>query len=163
MSNRYADHLHVLPEDDANRQLANGVLLRPDIDHRRMQVLPPLGGWLVALSRLEDAKTRSELITYEHRHILLLIDFDGQVDSRLERYREIKATMTEGVANRIYLLGCLETPERLRASLGRRYEQIGEQLAAEGIESDLWQHHHLQHNRDELARLLTGTQSFLCA
>ncbi len=43
---KYQPHVYVLPEDDANRQLANGFLLRVDpTRQRQMQVLPVAGGW----------------------------------------------------------------------------------------------------------------------
>jgi RHS repeat-associated protein len=47
MSNKFALHLQVLPEDDANRQFMNGVALNARLRHRQLQVLPPAGGWLV--------------------------------------------------------------------------------------------------------------------
>ena len=39
--NVYNPHVLVLPEDDANRQIANGFLLEPSIKHRNIQVLTP--------------------------------------------------------------------------------------------------------------------------
>lgn len=44
-TNRYKEHVLVLPEDDANRQLAVGFLNHPSLDARRIKMLPPLGGW----------------------------------------------------------------------------------------------------------------------
>jgi hypothetical protein len=43
--NRYKPHLLVLPEDDSNRQIANGFILNPSLNERLIQVLPPTGGW----------------------------------------------------------------------------------------------------------------------
>lgn len=43
--NKYKAHLLVLPEDDANRQMANGFILDPNLNERVIQVLPPVGGW----------------------------------------------------------------------------------------------------------------------
>ena len=37
--NKYLPHVLVLPEDDANRQLANGFLLDPNLLDRRIQLL----------------------------------------------------------------------------------------------------------------------------
>ena len=42
--NRHKPHLLVLPEDDANRQLARGFEL--ELSTRQFQVLQPAGGWL---------------------------------------------------------------------------------------------------------------------
>lgn len=41
--NKHLPHVFVLPEDDANRQLANGFYLAESLDVRRMQVLQPPG------------------------------------------------------------------------------------------------------------------------
>ena len=40
--NKFRQHVFVLPEDDANRQLANGFLL--DLSVRQVQILPEAGG-----------------------------------------------------------------------------------------------------------------------
>ena len=40
--NRYKPHVLVVPEDDANRQLANGFLQNPALNLRAIQVLPLL-------------------------------------------------------------------------------------------------------------------------
>jgi len=45
--NHYLPHVLVLPEDDANRQIANGFQL--DISSRQIQVLPEAGGWIRVL------------------------------------------------------------------------------------------------------------------
>ncbi len=47
--NKYYPHLLVLPEDDANRQLANGFLLDPSLMARRIQVIEEVGGWMQVL------------------------------------------------------------------------------------------------------------------
>ena len=43
--NVYKPHVLVLPEDDANREIANGFLLAPSLKLRNIQVLPCAGGW----------------------------------------------------------------------------------------------------------------------
>lgn len=44
--NQYKPHLLVRPEDDANRQIANGFILEiPEKNIRRIQVLPVASGW----------------------------------------------------------------------------------------------------------------------
>ena len=42
--NKYRPHVYVLSEDDANRQIANGFLLHPDLLARNIQALPEVGG-----------------------------------------------------------------------------------------------------------------------
>ena len=44
--NRSLPHVKVLPEDDANRQLANGFLQYPCVLARSIQVVEVAGGWL---------------------------------------------------------------------------------------------------------------------
>ena len=43
--NKYMPHVLVLPEDDANRQLANGFQLDESLATRKMQILEEAGGW----------------------------------------------------------------------------------------------------------------------
>jgi hypothetical protein len=43
--NKYEDHVLVLPEDDANRQIANGFILNSNVKERAIQVLPIADGW----------------------------------------------------------------------------------------------------------------------
>ncbi len=43
--NKYAPHVLVLPEDDANNDIANGFLRHDALDLRAIQVLPCAGGW----------------------------------------------------------------------------------------------------------------------
>jgi hypothetical protein len=46
--NRYKQHVLILPEDDANRQIANGFLL--DVNARQVQVQNVGGGWSAVLA-----------------------------------------------------------------------------------------------------------------
>ena len=52
--NKRVPHVLVLPEDDANRQLANGFQLDPLLDPRRMQILEEAGGWQEVLNRFTE-------------------------------------------------------------------------------------------------------------
>jgi hypothetical protein len=55
MINRYQPHILVLPEDDANSQLANGFLLELDQSAlTKIQVLPEASGWRVVLNSFES-------------------------------------------------------------------------------------------------------------
>jgi hypothetical protein len=84
--NRYQPHVLVLPEDDANRQLANGFQLHVDpVRLRRMQVLPVAGGWNEVLELFIADHVR-EMDLNTARFMVLLIDFDGN-DDRLDDAR----------------------------------------------------------------------------
>jgi len=43
MVNRYRPHIYILPEDDANRQLANGFVF--NTDSSQVHTLTEAGGW----------------------------------------------------------------------------------------------------------------------
>ena len=43
--NKYAPHVYIIPEDDRDRQIAEGFVNHHEVDDRRIQVMPPAGGW----------------------------------------------------------------------------------------------------------------------
>ncbi|MDZ7858663.1 hypothetical protein [Sphaerotilus sp.] len=166
MSNKFTLHLQVLPEDDANRQFINGLELNPRVRARQLQVLPPAGGWLEVLNRLSDPGTVQALERHDKRHLLLLIDFDESYPARWQIYQDKKASLPPGVADRIYLLGCRDEPEKFRAACPprRSLERLGRDLSDDcdpPPATNLWQHDHLQHNAGELARLVAQVKPFL--
>lgn len=165
MSNKYIEHLWVLPEDDANRQLVNGMEQNLDLDTRRIDVLTPAGGWSNVLAVLTDRSMIHQLESNSKRHLLLLIDFDNQIGQRIQLYQTNKALLKPAVADRVYLLGSMETPERLKAACQRqRLERLGLELSgdcAPAPATNLWRHGHLQHNASELARLVVNVKPFL--
>lgn len=157
--NLYKPHVLVLPEDDANRQLANGFLKDPALNLRAIQVLPVEGGW----SKVRDAfvaRHQEQMRNYPFRHLVLLIDFDEQVEDRFSRFKDC---IPADVSERVFLLGTCDEPEPLRKDQGTSLEKLGEQLAracAEG-RPGLWAHHMLQHNQPELERLTNKVKPFL--
>ena len=157
--NKYKPHVWVVPEDDATRQLANGFLLHPSLDGTCIDIRQASGGWAKVLSAFE-ASHIADLRKYPLRHLILLIDFDDQVEGRTQKFL---ARFPEDVSERIYLLGSRSAPEPLRIAMGRSLEKIGEELAkacAAG-EPGPWSHELLKHNATELARLTTGVKLFL--
>jgi len=124
--NKFEPHLLVLPEDDANRQLVNGFITSPNLNIRAIQVLPVAGGWEIAVRNFLNEEVQ-KLRTYNQRRFLLLIDFDG--DS--ERRNEVSNQIPEDISERVFVLGVLTEPERLRVMLGMNYEKIGASLADE--------------------------------
>jgi len=148
--NKYLPHVLVLPEDDANRQLANGFLLDPSLLTRKIQVLPAAGGWTQVLDRFVSDHI-VEMGRYPDRYMVLLIDFDRD-DGRLTK---AKAKIPERLTDRVFVLGTLSQPESLRhANLGS-YEEIGSAMAKDCREEtdSIWEHDLLRHNSGELARL----------
>jgi len=159
--NRYRDHVVVIPEDDANRQLVNGFLLHQSLKHGSIDVRSPAGGW----EKVLDADFR-RLMSPDLRHLILLVDFDGKFERRRE-YLEKRFPSREDpefeVRERVYLIGCLNEPEVLRRSCGMTFEQIGIALAGSCVnqEDGLWGHDELAHNKSELERLMRNVRPIL--
>jgi len=148
--NKYQPHVLVLPEDDANRQLANGFILDQFLRTRRIQVLEEAGGWTQVLERFRSDHVVG-MEQYPHRSMVLLFDFDGRID----RLDQAKAEIPGHLVERVFILGALSEPEALRqASLGS-YETIGLAMARDCREetNTIWAHDLLQHNDSELGRL----------
>ncbi len=147
--NRYQPHVLVLPEDDANRQLANGFLLDQSLSTRKIQVLEEAGGWNEVLDRFKSDHV-IELDRYPQRFMVLLIDFDGRED----RLGTARAVIPDHLKDRVFVLGAWSEPEALRQDLGS-YETIGLAMAKDCREETdaTWGHHLLRHNAGELDRL----------
>jgi hypothetical protein len=146
--NKYLPHVLVLPEDDANRQLANGFLL--NIVTRQVQALVEVGGWAQVRDRFVSDHIDG-MRKYSDRFVVLLIDFDGH----LNRLKTMKAAIPDDLLDRVFILGTLSEPELLRqAGLGS-YEVIGKGMADDcrGGTQAIWSHDLLRHNEGELARL----------
>ncbi len=155
MTNRYKPHLLVLPEDDANREIANGFSLK--VPGRTMQILEVAGGWLHVLN-LFEREHLTKMRQFSQCRLVLLVDFD--CDS--ERQTEVLAKVPDDLRDRVFVLGTWSEPERLKGDLGS-FETIGGKLAADcqNQTNTAWSHQLLQHNQDELVRLRQSVRSFL--
>ncbi|MCI0488072.1 MAG: hypothetical protein L0229_15890 [Blastocatellia bacterium] len=149
--NKNLPHVFVLPEDAANRQLAEGFRLEVDSTrYRQMDVLEVARGWHQVLHLFKSDHV-AEMYRYSQRFMVLLIDFDGQQD----RLNTAKATIPDDLTDRVFILGVWKEPEDLkRAKLGS-YETIGSRLAQDCRDDEYttWEHDLLRHNKDELDRL----------
>src|SRR5271156_443730 len=148
--NKHQPHIFVLPEDDANRQLANEFHKQVDwTRYRQMQVLRVAGGWNEVLNRFESEHAAG-MDRWHHRFMVLLIDFDG----REARLTEAMNRIPEHLRDRVFILGALTNPENLRGVLGS-YEEIGSDLATDCREAThrTWGHNLLRHNAIEIDRL----------
>lgn len=157
-TNKYMWHLQVLVEDDANRQIANGFLLEARVNYEKVQILPTCGGWLKAVDNLSSHWQKMR--QYEHRRVLLLLDFDEHFDQKMAL---VRARIPLELAERVFLLGTADEPERLRTKCKMHYEQIGRTLARECADSsfELWRHEDLRPNQSELDRLSLTVKVFL--
>jgi hypothetical protein len=156
--NKHLPHVLVLPEDDANRQLAIGFRLDQYLLNWKIQVLEEAGGWAKVLERFKKDEVVG-MNRYPARLMILLIDFDDHP----ERLAEAKAEIPDQLAERVFVLGALTEPEGLKqAGLGSP-EQIGLGLAKdcrEGTDT-LWRHPLLRHNAPELERMLQRVRPIL--
>jgi hypothetical protein len=155
--NKYQPHVFVLPEDDANRQLANGFVL--EVQHeRRIQILPEVGGWSNVCETFLSEHVKG-MRNFPGRYLVLLLDFDDQRD----RPDKVKEKVPEDLRGRVFLLGVRSEPEALKqAGLGS-FEDIGRKLAKECREGikDMWAHDLLQQNASEISRLEQTVRGFL--
>lgn len=157
MINKYKPHMLILPEDDANRQIANGFELTSTLNLNRFQILPVAGGWGGVRDSFEHAHNQA-MKRFEHRLMLLLVDFDQQHDRRDQVFRNV----SQHIEARVFILGAWSEPEDLRSDLGS-FEQIGEKIGQSCLDEcdEVWQHPLLSHNLPEFRRLAERVSPFL--
>lgn len=157
--NRLKPYVYVLPEDDANRELANGFHLHPSLlNSRQIQVLPIAGGWANVRDKFVKGYTK-EMAKYKHAHAILLVDFDEHAD----RGDVIKAAIPDELSDRVFVIGAWSNPEALKqANLGT-FEEIGWKLAEDcrSGSNQTWGHELLMHNAEELGRMTLTLKPFL--
>ena len=158
-ANRSQAHVHVIPEDDACRQIAAEFQIHlPTGARRQFYVEPPPGGWRKVLQSVEGRA--NEMGRFRERRLILVIDFDRD-EKRLETARAAFA----GFEDRAFVLGVWSEPEHLRKKLGLSFEQIGAALASEcgdpGGERPTWSHELLRHNEDEIRRMTPSIRPIL--
>lgn len=158
--NNYEYHLLIIPEDNANRELANGFLRHPNINLGRVRVLGNAGGWKKAIDSLDEMC--QSMAKYQKRHVLILIDFDKDSDERKKAFSE---KVDDSFQDRCFLLGCLDEPEILKKELNESYyENIGKKLAESCYDNKIdgiWHCDQLNHNSNELKRLKETVRPFL--
>ena len=79
--NKYAPHIYVIPEDDADRQLALGFIRHDKVNELRIKVMTPANGWPNVL-RIFETEYIQTLRNYTQAHVVMLIDFDGHFETR---------------------------------------------------------------------------------
>lgn len=149
--NSFQPHILVLPEDNADRQLANGFWLEVDwMKQRQMQVLNEVGGWIDVLECFKSVHIK-EMERCTYRFMVLLIDFDEK-ENRLDKAKEV---IPDSLKDRVFVLGARKDPEGLsKAGLGSP-ETVGQKLARDCRDETekTWGHDLLRHNAGELKRL----------
>jgi|SRR5579863_4691113 len=156
-ANKYVPHIHVLPEDDANRQIANGFWLDELLAQRRFQVLEEAGGWRQVIDRFLNVYAQ-QMERTPTRLMVLLIDCDNHPE-RLEAARD---QIPQHLRDRVFIVGALKEPEDLKAALGS-FESIGLRIAQDCREGSaiVWGHPMLRHNAKEVDRLTAAARPIL--
>jgi hypothetical protein len=146
--NKYLEHLIILPEDYANRQIANGFSLV--CRTRQMLVESEIGGWMKVVDYFLNDYIGT-MRRYPRRYVVLVIDFDGNT----ERLVEVRGSIPADVSDRVFVFGCLQEPEDIRKAGYGSFEKIGRSLAEEclgNVNINIWNHELLANNRSELER-----------
>lgn len=150
MRNKYQEHVYLIPEDDAIRQIANGFLLHPSVRTNRVQVLPVSGGWRRVLDDFEREYVNS-MAKYPLRYLVLLIDLDNQQD----RLQQVGGRIPDEYVNRVFILGIASESEDLKRAFGLSFENIGKALATDcrNNTNAFWGHELLKVNAQEIERM----------
>lgn len=156
--NRHAPHVLILPEDDANRQLARGFTLDLPATSQKIKVLHPAGGWLHVIEQFKTEHV-SYLNRFSDGFMILLIDFDEQPD----RLSLVKSHIPSNLQDRVFILGVWSEPEALRQTNLGSWETIGLAMAQDCRDDTetIWGHSLLQHNATELERLRQSVRPIL--
>jgi hypothetical protein len=151
MANDYLPHIFVIPEDDANRQIALAFLLELGMKSNRYKLFPPARGWSHVIESFELDHV-ANMDRFSERFIILLIDFDKDA-SRLEY---VKSRIPSNLVDRVFILGAWSQPEELKKYFGS-LDDIGAALArdCQKERSAIWGHRLLQNNTNELQRVQT--------
>jgi hypothetical protein len=157
--NKYKSHIFVLPEDDANREIANGFILNENINNKTIQILPSAGGWKRVLEKFMDDYV-STMRKFPQRMIVLVIDFDGDYENR---WNYVKEQIPEDLKNRVFVIGAQSEPENLKKDMNTNFEGIGEALAKDCSDKTdkNWGHALLKHNKTEIDRMILSVKPYL--
>lgn len=159
--NRYKRHIYVIPEDDANRQIADGFVLHERVISRQVQVVAPAGGWFKVLDIFKE-EYLPILRQNQNTHVAMLIDFDERTP--VERRTKFDGEIPDDVRSRVFVIGSGNEPEALKNALGiGTFEKIGRALAddCDAEKSETWGHVQLMHNENERLRLVQIVKPFL--
>ena len=157
--NKYVPHVYVIPEDDRDRQIADGFVLHHQVKVTRIKIMPPAGGWSKVLETFQNEYLQT-LRDYPHGHVVLLIDFDDDIDRRRAKFAQ---AIPDDLESRVFVVGSKHNPETLKNALSISYEAIGRSLASDCDDgtADHWNHEQLRHNDAERQRLVQIVRPFL--
>jgi len=163
--NPYQNHLLILSEDNAYKDMANGFAGHFAVDGDKINIVKPAGG-VQKLLALFLQTYAAGLLKYQNRHVLLLFDLDGNPNHHLKTI--IFNQIPNDIKSRVFFLCGLNEAEDIKRDLGSgKIEDIGERLAESchdhsynGPETP-WRCSQLAHNRAELKRLAEAVRHFI--
>lgn len=162
--NRYRKHLLILSEDDAYKDIANGFVNHYAIVGTQIHIAQSAGGWRELLTLFTQTYL-GDVRKYQERHVLMLLDLDGDQKNRTS---EILEAIPNDVKDRVFFLCCLDEAEDFKRELGYgKFENFGERLAEScycstyGGLDPIWGCMQLNHNNDELIRLAMAVRPLL--
>jgi hypothetical protein len=157
--NKYIEHIYVIPEDDADRQIAVGFVGHHRVRDIRIKVMPVAGGWSNVLKTFKDEYVQ-RLRDNSKAHVVMLIDFDGHFDERRAKFEN---EIPDEIKPRVFVVGSKNTPETLKNALNKNFERIGESLAddCDAGTTEHWGHEQLTHNDPDRRRLDQLVKPFL--
>lgn len=130
------------------------------------------GGWLKVVDLFKEKQIK-EMNNYPDRYVALVIDFDAdegtkvtykeRLDYAEKRLNTLKEEIPFNLRDRVFILGVLSEPEKLKKALNKDYEEIGEKLSEDCANntSELWGHELLKHNKQELEKMVKCVKLFL--
>lgn len=157
--NKYKEHVLVLPEDDANHDIANGFLLNPELNVRQIQILTSAGGWKKAFEQFENYHI-AKIRMFPVRRFIILIDLDNMS----ERAEDLIKKIPDDIKDRVFIIGALTEPEDLKRNTAyATFENIGKALARDCVNATniIWGHDLLKHNNKELEKMVVDVKPFL--
>ena len=144
MPNKFKWHIVVVPEDQATRQLGNGLSNAFPSIINRIKLLREAGGWPDAIATINDLK----LDKYPKRRVLLIIDLD--LDANRLGFIRSQPEISK-YNNRIFILGSFQAVEQLKTVCGDNdLENVGQKL---GEDCNFWNHPLLTDCRADACRL----------
>ena len=159
--NKSSEHVYVIPEDDADRQIAVGFIEHHSVKDSRIKVMPVAGGWMNVLKTFVDEYIQN-LKNNPKAHVVMLIDFDGWFEQRRKKFEQ---EIPDEIKPRVFVVGSKNTPQTLKRALNYQFSfsKIGDSLADEcatGI-TKLWGHEQLTHNDPDRQHLNLTVKPFL--
>lgn len=149
--NYYKKHLYVILEDEEYQKIMIGVNLSQHVNDGVIKICNFSDGWGKVFKDLENSINLLKKFT--DRHIVLLMDFDHDFETRIEEFRKL---VPSEFKNRIFILGIdHKESEDLAKYFKCNAENVGKKLVENCPNSDLsnWENIHLSCNKPEIMRM----------